>query len=38
MKMSYPLTLTLLYKGARKKRTKEFRVPSPLMGEGKDEG
>jgi hypothetical protein len=26
------------HEGARKKRTKEFRVPSPLMGEGEDEG
>ena len=24
--------------GARERRTKEFRVPSPLMGEGEDEG
>jgi len=36
--MSYPLTLTLSHEGAREKRKKEFIVPSPLMGEGEDEG
>jgi hypothetical protein len=38
MKISCPLTLALSHQGAREKRTKEFRVPSPLMGEGEDEG
>jgi len=28
----------LSYGGARKKRTKELIFPSPLMGEGEDEG
>jgi len=36
--MSCPLTLTLSHQGAREKRAKEFIVPSPLMGEGEDEG
>jgi len=38
MKNGIPLTLTLSREGAREKRTKEFIVPSPLMGEGEDEG
>jgi hypothetical protein len=38
MKISCPLTLALSHRGAREKRTKEFRVPSPWMGEGEDEG
>jgi hypothetical protein len=36
--MSCPLTLTLSHEGAREKRAKEFIYPSPLMGEGEDEG
>ena len=38
MKISCPLTLALSHRGAREKRKKEFIVPSPLMGEGEDEG
>jgi hypothetical protein len=38
MKMSCLLTLTLSHEGAREKRAKEFIYPSPLMGEGEDEG
>jgi len=36
--MSCLLTLTLSHEGAREKRAKEFIYPSPLMGEGEDEG
>jgi len=32
------LTLDRLPLRGEEKRTKEFRVPSPLMGEGEDEG
>jgi len=35
---SCSFTLTLSHEGAREKRIKEFGVPSPLMGEGEDEG
>jgi len=35
---SCSFTLTLSHEGAREKRTKEFGFPSPLMGDGEDEG
>ena len=38
MKIGIPLTLTLSHQEAREKSTKDFIVPSPLMGEGEDEG
>ena len=35
----YPLTLTLSHEGSREKiNKKEYMIPSPLMGEGEDEG
>jgi len=37
-KNKLPLTLTLSHQGAREKSTKDFIVPSSLMGEGEDEG
>ncbi|QPM67777.1 hypothetical protein RT761_00989 [Atribacter laminatus] len=35
MKIGIPLTLTLSHEGAREKN---YIIPSPLMGEGEDEG